>query len=369
MQTSDSRNLALDLKTLSLNLEELDFLIHSIDHAATYFKNLSNSKDDPQVITSFPPIKSRIASLEVSISHVLQHHTEERDKCKSKISSSLQRALYIRDYTQIKQASFSFGSFGHQPRQFSSPSGVAVSPENNIYVCDTGNNRIQIFDDKGVFLGQFGEEGSHSGQFRNPTGLAIDKKKKRVLVTDKFNARVQIFDLMGNFINMFGSFGTEPGEFKNPFGIGCDQNGTIYVLDDHLNSIQIFDHDGRYLRKIQNPRHRNEEPLSLSGMGVFANGDIVVSERRLNRLYLFDTLGNLVKLICETNIRGAYFLAIDPWDRILVSQCYQNQIEIFSKEGTLLAFFGKHTLWYAMGVALTEDGNIIVSDLTKIHVF
>lgn len=60
-----------------------------------------------------------------------------------------------------------WGSFGSGPGQFNYPTGIDVDPLGNVWVVDTLNNRIQLFDSSGAYLGKFGSYGSAPGQFAN----------------------------------------------------------------------------------------------------------------------------------------------------------------------------------------------------------
>ena len=85
---------------------------------------------------------------------------------------------------------------------------------------DTGNCRVEKFDSRGVYQGQFGSFGHGPGQFSSPYRIAIDGSGK-LWVTDisvKSN-RVQVFDDSGNYLVQFGSKGTGDGEFEGPDGI------------------------------------------------------------------------------------------------------------------------------------------------------
>jgi sugar lactone lactonase YvrE len=85
-----------------------------------------------------------------------------------------------------------WGSFGSGNKQFSNPSGVAVDNSGNVYVADTGNNRIQKFSNNGTYITQWGTLGSGNGQFNMPTGVAVDSTGN-VYVVDKGNSRIQKF--------------------------------------------------------------------------------------------------------------------------------------------------------------------------------
>src|SRR4029453_4263954 len=77
--------------------------------------------------------------------------------------------------------------------QLSSPYGVATDGSGNVYVVDTGNDRIQKFDASGTFLTTWGSSGSGNGQFINPAGVGTDGSGN-VYVADTDNDRIQKFD-------------------------------------------------------------------------------------------------------------------------------------------------------------------------------
>ena len=99
-----------------------------------------------------------------------------------------------------------WGSLGSADSQFILPTGVAVNPSTgNVYVADTQNNRIQVFDSNGTFITKFGSGGSGDGQFFGPVGIAVNPLTGSVYVVDQANSRVQVFDSAGTFITKFGS--------------------------------------------------------------------------------------------------------------------------------------------------------------------
>jgi hypothetical protein len=103
---------------------------------------------------------------------------------------------------------------------------------NNVYIVDTGNNRIQKFDSEGNFITKWGGFGYDPGQFNNPRGIAIDDDDN-VYVLDNGNSRVQKFDNNGKFMMEWGSQGSSAGQFDNlsTEGIAVDSYGRVYVAD------------------------------------------------------------------------------------------------------------------------------------------
>ena len=67
----------------------------------------------------------------------------------------------------------------------------------NVYVVDTENHRVQVFDTNGKFIAKWGSDGSGDGQFLSPMGIEVDTAG-RVYVTDRENRRVQVFQGMLN---------------------------------------------------------------------------------------------------------------------------------------------------------------------------
>jgi DNA-binding beta-propeller fold protein YncE len=121
------------------------------------------------------------------------------------------------------------GDFG----QFSYPTYVALDARGNVYVSDTLNSRVQMFDTDGKFVTAFGKAGSAWGEFDKPKGVALDTFGN-IYVVDTGWSNVQIFNPKGQILLFFGGRGPIPGMMKNPLSIAIDSNNRIYV-GDYLN--------------------------------------------------------------------------------------------------------------------------------------
>jgi len=163
-----------------------------------------------------------------------------------------------------------WGSSGSADGQLSNPVGLALDRQGNLYVADTLNQRIEVFDSSGAFLRAWGSKGSSEGQFKFPSGVAVNPDSGLVYVTDNVNNRVEQFDLQGNFLSSWGSLcalvgdkerpaGTGckspqgEGQFKLPFGIALDKAGNVYVVDQGNRRIEAFDARGRFLFQWGSP--------------------------------------------------------------------------------------------------------------------
>ncbi|MHB9004562.1 MAG: NHL repeat-containing protein [Coriobacteriia bacterium] len=125
---------------------------------------------------------------------------------------------------------------------FNFPVGIDVDEHGDVYVADLHNNQIQVFDAEGTFLRAFPDplerlgKGS-SGQ--GGTGLAVTDIAvvgNRVYATDSF--QIVVFDTQGELLAQFGKPGTAPGDLSYPNGIDVAVNGTLYVADSDNNRIQ-----------------------------------------------------------------------------------------------------------------------------------
>lgn len=131
-----------------------------------------------------------------------------------------------------------FGEHGNEESQFISPRGVAASEDDEIYVCDSSNHRVEVFDNTGIFLHSFGTYGQENGQFDCVADVAVNQFGN-IAVTDRYNNRIQLFDRHGSFQSVIGSAGHGDGELSYPWGIAWDAMGFLYTCDKDNNRIQV----------------------------------------------------------------------------------------------------------------------------------
>jgi len=139
------------------------------------------------------------------------------------------------------------------PETFAKPTNVAVDKDGNVYISDTLNNRIQIFDADGKFISMFGKAGDAPGTFQRPKGIAIDSDG-HIWVVDASQSNVQIYDKEGHLLAFFGYGGGLPGQFGLPAGIAIDKNNRVVVSDQVRGRIQVF----RYITDVENAATKAE---------------------------------------------------------------------------------------------------------------
>ena len=125
------------------------------------------------------------------------------------------------------------------PGDFAKPTGVAVDEDGNLYVCDTLNNRIEIFDADGKFISTFGKSGDGPGYFARPKGIAIDSDG-HIWVADGVQDRVQVFNQQAQLLISFGGHGLLPGQFQGLVGVATDKNNRVFTSEIYPGRVQQF---------------------------------------------------------------------------------------------------------------------------------
>ncbi len=150
------------------------------------------------------------------------------------------------------------------PGDFAKPSGVAVDKDGNLYVADTLNDRIEVFDADGVFIRTWGKNGDGPGYFARPKGVAIDSDG-HVWVADGMQDRVQVFTPEGRLLIALGGHGLLPGQFQGLVSITSDnKRNRIFTSEIFPGRVQEFRNvtDAEYdqLRKEREAMRAGDAP-------------------------------------------------------------------------------------------------------------
>lgn len=138
-------------------------------------------------------------------------------------------AKYNRDGDfQIK-----WGRKGTADGEFNLVHDVALDKSGRVYIADRANNRVQIFDQGGKFIGKW----TNVGQ---PWGLTYAEKENAIYMCDGLNDRVCKLNLDGQILGTLGSHGKAPAKFDFPHNIAVDSTGAIYVAEIKNWRVQKF---------------------------------------------------------------------------------------------------------------------------------
>lgn len=123
----------------------------------------------------------------------------------------------------------------------------AVPYEDRLYVADSGNGAVRVFDRKsGEVVRLIGDKGEPEERLARPTNLAFDDKGY-LYVSDVGRFQVVKFDRDGHLRGTFGKLGDNLGHFARPKGIALDRDGHLFAVDAAFNNVQVFNRDGRLL--------------------------------------------------------------------------------------------------------------------------
>ena len=187
-----------------------------------------------------------------------------------------------------------FDSNGNYLLQWTNPDfsyvyALATDSSNNVYVSDYGDcspaSNIKVFDSNGNFLRQFGSQGNGDGQFACGTsGITIDSNND-IYVYDWMDYRIEKFDQSGDYLTQFGSFGSGDGQFEFSSGLTHDSLNNVFATDIFNYRIQKFDSNGNYLSQFANGLY-----AALTSYGIAADSydHIYVGSRSDNGMYVFD---------------------------------------------------------------------------------
>jgi streptogramin lyase len=267
-----------------------------------------------------------------------------------------------------------FGEVGTEPGKLKTPWGVAVDSAGNLWVADTGNNRIEKFDAEGKYLSKFGETGSEPGKLSGPEGIAIDSKGN-IWVADSGNNRIEEFGPEGKYLLTVGSAGTEPGKFKAPAAIAFDSKSNMWVADTGNSRVEKFDTEHKYVSEFGSPGTEPGKLAEPKGIAIDAEGHVWVSDTGNNRIQEFSTTGTLIRQVGssgpgEGRLNSPQSIGFDSTGNLWVVDGLNSRAESFTASGAYASQIGwkgteQGQLSEPRAIAIDSHGNLWVSDSTN----
>ncbi len=210
--------------------------------------------------------------------------------------------------------------------------------------------------------------------------LAVTTAGNRIYVSDSDNARIQVFDNTGNFLFAFGERGNDMGQLQYPYGIAGDHNGNIYVAELRLGRVYVFDADGNFRREFAPQLRQNRTIASPGDLTVFDN-KLYLTEIRKNQVYVFDlqteeliqTVGMKGDLLAPNGIAvdeaGSLYVVDTGRQRVVVYNAAGNPVRVIN--GTPTGHGAASVLINPRGIGVDRAGNIyVVSNLSHtVYVF
>ena len=274
----------------------------------------------------------------------------------------------------------SWGSEGSGYGQFKLPNSVAVGNDGIIYVPDTGNHRIQMFDSNFKYVRSWGSVGSANGEFNGVNSAAVSHDGK-VYVSDFHNHRIQCFNRDGKFLLTWGSRGSEEGQFNGTARVTCAHDGRVYVADFRNHRIQVFEADGTFIHAWGTEGSGNGEFNRPNSVAVSHDNKVYVADLNNHRIQMFDSDGTFIRTWGSRGSGEGQFhftggVAVATDGKLYIAGLQNHRIQVFDANGNFLRTFGDRgngngQFSQPRGVCVAHDGKVYVADYfnNRIQVF
>lgn len=213
---------------------------------------------------------------------------------------------------------------------FVNPIDIAVDPGGTIYVSDSSANVVHVFAPGGRdHVGTIGQ-----GLFQRPTGLLLDAAQGELVVVDTKAAALLVFDLaQRRHKRTIGGRGTEAGEFNFPVAIAGDAK-TRYVVDSMNFRVQVMDADFAFLDSFGTAGDAPGYFSRPKGAAVDSEGHVYVVDALFDNVQVFDREGHLLMAFGGPGAGPGQFwlpndIHIDGADRIYVSDSHNRRVQVF----------------------------------------
>jgi DNA-binding beta-propeller fold protein YncE len=224
-------------------------------------------------------------------------------------------------------------------------------------------------------LGRFGGTGSAPGKFKDPTAIDFSEDG-RLFVCDRGNQRIQVFDLFGNFRINLGGFGWQEEKFDGPADIWARSTINIYIADYNNQRVQRFDKDLNYINsKRSNPgseeRFQFREVLSVA---YSPQGDLFILDAGDKKVIKFNSQdqGDVAFGFYDSGAGELTFpiqVELSSDHRVIVSDAEAEALFVYDHFGNFLYHIKHPEFKYPMGIAHDIDNRIYVADPESKSIF
>lgn len=230
----------------------------------------------------------------------------------------------------------------------SHPTGITIDPEGNLFITDTGNDRVVKCDEQGRFLTETGGFGWEEGQFNRPTYIATDHGLN-IYVVDTQNKRVQRFDRNLNFISTIQADASQSGQIEatDDFsgfglleGIAVTSGGELLLSDIEDDFVIKLDNSFAYEKTFGGFGYGRGSLLDPLGISLDKRENVYVADSQNDRVAVFDLFGNFLRSLGEKTLRKPGGVMVGEDGFIYVANTEKNGIAVFDQRGDLLLEYG-----------------------------
>jgi DNA-binding beta-propeller fold protein YncE len=259
------------------------------------------------------------------------------------------------------------GNTGQGAGEFRTPLGLAIDESDRIYIADAGNNRVQVVDDAGNYIIEFGSRGWQTGEFDHPTDIALSfQRSYRLYVADTGNNRVQYCNFVDRIFYPL-SESADDVLLDRPEGIGIGRNGEVYVVDTGNHRWIEFNVAGVPVVARGSFGNGSEQLWNPTDLDVDTQGNVYVVDTGNHLIKKYDFSGNPIDMwggegSALGQLREPKCIALDEWNYLYVTDSGNRRIQVFAPDGKSIAEFSVPALQEPAGIAVSKTGRVFVSD-------
>jgi DNA-binding beta-propeller fold protein YncE len=227
-------------------------------------------------------------------------------------------------------------------RGFMNPVDVRLNSQGLLYVLSRSNAgnkdvRVSVQTVDSEYLHEFARWGTEPGKTTQPTSIAIDARD-RVYVADEHMHSVSVFDRDGQFLTRWGERGTGPGQFNRPSGLAIDSEQNILVMD-HLNArVQKLSLDGKYISSFGRAGRGPGEFNYAWGIALDREDGVWVADWRNDRVQRFSPAGEFVAAWGSRGTGPGQFdrpsgVAVASNGDVYVADWRNDRVQVFTNSG------------------------------------
>jgi DNA-binding beta-propeller fold protein YncE len=286
---------------------------------------------------------------------------------------------------RVYDYSHSVGRGAQSGMGFSQPVAAALGPSGVLYVVNRGSegisnvpwyrsgygarvSQLTIGDDPGdeEFIGEFGKYGKENGEFIWGSGVAVDRQEN-IYVSDEWLNQVTIYDRQGNFLKKWSTLEKDDGRPHGAADLALDADENVYITDGRSNEVRKFTREGRFLASWGESGDGNGQFNSPWGITVDSAGYVYVADHLNHRVQKFTADGQWVAQIGHPGTgRGGLHLptdvAVDPDGDVYVCDWSDNgyhpgRVHVFDSDGRFLTVFVGDAQQLSKWAQMTVEAN------------
>lgn len=272
-------------------------------------------------------------------------------------------ALYFLFKQQIKNASkepqLLYAIAGDSAHLLNEPTYAIADAKGGVFVADSGNHRVRVFDKKGNYKSDIGGPTSQKPLIY-PYGIGM-LDKDRIIVADTGAGALYEYTIQGEYVKTW--LGADAK--SQPAGVFVAQDRTVYVSDLANKQILVFTETGQLVKNIKPLQTQLEAPL---GVAANQDGTVWVADGGNYNVKLLNNNNQVTNVFDggpKNALSTAKGLAVDKQGRIYVADTMSNVVRVFDNQGNDLFSMGKdqqNTFLLPNGVSIDGDGKIYIAD-------